>query len=442
MEGLLAGRVAIVTGGGGGLGRGITEAFAAHGARVVVAEIDADRAQATVAAAGSAGGETSAMVLDVGDPGSAARLVAGALERYGRLDIVVNNVGHYLFAGSRFEETTEDQWDALDAVNLRHVLRLTRAALPVLIDQGDGGSIINVSTVEAFRGIPQHPVYSAYKAAVVAFTRSLAVDVGDPRDPGERPRARCHPLRAAALRPVADRRGPGQGAGLGAARAARRAGGHGGRRRVPRLGPRGVRHRHHDPGRRWHARRRRVVPHGAGGSWLDQPAVRRVSDERGPLVRGHRPTAMRAFGAAMMQSVNRRLWSVALAIVVPLTVAAVLPACSDGGSGGERSVVEGATATASTGTTERAIHQRAVHLRAVHLRRSGTHHRRPFDRSPPAGRTHQPAADEAGPAHHRRDLSQVGGGVGPRRGVRPEHDLPPHGDGVRQGRNAAGHHPR
>ena len=108
MEGLLAGRVAIVTGGGGGLGRGITEAFAAHGARVVVAEIDADRAQATVAAAGSAGGETSAMVLDVGDPGSATRLVAGALERYGRLDIVVNNVGHYLFAGSRFEETTED----------------------------------------------------------------------------------------------------------------------------------------------------------------------------------------------------------------------------------------------------------------------------------------------------------------------------------------------
>ena len=122
-----------------------------------------------------------------------------------------------------------------------------------------------------------------------------------------------------------------------------------GRRRVPRLGPRGVRHRHHDPGRRWHARRRRVVPHGPGGSWLDQPAVRRA--EQRPAAAG--PSTNRDSGIRCCDdaSVNRRLWSVALAIVVPLTVAAVLPACSDGGSGGEQSVVEGATATASTGTT-------------------------------------------------------------------------------------------
>jgi len=92
--------------------------------------------------------------------------------------VLVNNVGHFVRAGKPFVDTTEDEWRDLHAVNFEHVLRVTHAALPAMIEQGDGGSIINLTTVEAFRGIPQHPVYAAYKAAVTQFGKSLALDVG------------------------------------------------------------------------------------------------------------------------------------------------------------------------------------------------------------------------------------------------------------------------
>lgn len=92
-------------------------------------------------------------------------------------DVLVNNVGHFQPSRSRFTKTTEEDWDALYAVNLEHVLRLTQALLPGMIERGRG-SIVNVSTVESLRGIPAHAVYSAFNAGVNAFTRSLAVEVG------------------------------------------------------------------------------------------------------------------------------------------------------------------------------------------------------------------------------------------------------------------------
>ncbi|MEP6624246.1 MAG: SDR family oxidoreductase [Acidimicrobiia bacterium] len=137
---LLAGQVAVVTGGGGGIGRAIAERFAAEGARVVVAEIDPARARA--------------------------------------VDVLVNNVGHYLVAGNDFLGHGPDAWDDLYATNLRHVLLCTRAFVDGMVDRGRG-SIVNVSSVEGFRAIPNRPVYSAFKAAVTGFTRSLAVDLGN-----------------------------------------------------------------------------------------------------------------------------------------------------------------------------------------------------------------------------------------------------------------------
>jgi NAD(P)-dependent dehydrogenase (short-subunit alcohol dehydrogenase family) len=104
--------------------------------------------------------------------------VGHTLDTYGQVDILVNNVGHYLFAGKPFHQSTEEEWDALYQVNLLHVLRMTRAVLPPMIERGAGGSIVNVSTVEAFRGIPHQAVYGAFKAAVAHFTTSLAVEVG------------------------------------------------------------------------------------------------------------------------------------------------------------------------------------------------------------------------------------------------------------------------
>ncbi len=176
---LLTGKVAVVTGGGGGIGRGISETFAAQGAKVVVAEIDADRAAGTVAAIRAEGCDALAQVVDVRERDQVDALARATLGEYGRVDVLVNNVGHYLYRGTPFLDTDEEQWKALYDVNLRHMFLCTRALAPNMIEQGDGGSIINVSTVEAFRGMPMMAVYSAFKAGVTQFTKSLALELGN-----------------------------------------------------------------------------------------------------------------------------------------------------------------------------------------------------------------------------------------------------------------------
>lgn len=174
---LLTGRTAVVTGGGGGIGEGVSRALAAHGARVVIGELDRDRGLATADRIVAAGGDARAVVVDVRDPDAPAALLATAVVAGGGVDVLVNNVGHFVTPGDGFLETDDDDWDAIVATNLTHVLRMTRAALPSMIQRG-GGSIVNLTTVEAHRGIPHHPVYGAAKAAVAHFTTSLAVDVG------------------------------------------------------------------------------------------------------------------------------------------------------------------------------------------------------------------------------------------------------------------------
>ena len=163
---LLEGRRAVVTGGGGGIGLGVVELFREHGAHVVAAEVDAERA---------AGCPADVVVrCDVTTRAGVAELADAA----GEVDVLVNNVGHFLFTRHDFADSTEEEWQALYDVNLLHVLRCTRAFLPRMLASGRGGAIVSVSTVEAFRGIPQHSVYSAFKAGITAFTRSLALEVG------------------------------------------------------------------------------------------------------------------------------------------------------------------------------------------------------------------------------------------------------------------------
>ncbi len=169
------GRVALVTGGGGGIGRGIAEAFARLGARVVVAEIDRARAEVV---RGTLGPDAFVSVTDVRETAQVDALLAEVGQRYGRLDILVNNVGDFLGIVKSLEECTDGDFDALYAINLRHLFLVTRAALPLMKKAGPGGSIINISTIEAFRGIPKGIVYSAFKAGVSGFTRSLALDLG------------------------------------------------------------------------------------------------------------------------------------------------------------------------------------------------------------------------------------------------------------------------
>ena len=174
---LLAGRTALVTGGGAGIGRGICEAFARHGAAVCVADVDGGSADEVARSLREQGATAVAVSADVRQADDVAAMVAAAVHELGGLDVVVNNVGHFVFPAVPFEESTEEQWDELYATNLAHVFRVSRAALPHLIDRGRGGSIINLSTVEAFRGIPGHPVYAAFKAGVTQFTKSLALQV-------------------------------------------------------------------------------------------------------------------------------------------------------------------------------------------------------------------------------------------------------------------------
>ena len=174
-DGLLAGKVAVVTGGGGGIGAGVSRRFAAEGAHVVLADVDADRAAATGREIRDAGGAATDVVLDVREPDAVRALVAAATAVDGRIDVLVNNVGHYGRGRRSFHEQSRDEWTDLYRVNLEHVFLCTQAVLPAMVAQ-HRGAIVNLSTIEAFRGIPTRAVYSAFKAGVTGFTKSLALE--------------------------------------------------------------------------------------------------------------------------------------------------------------------------------------------------------------------------------------------------------------------------
>jgi len=159
---LLAGRVAVVTGGGGGIGAATAQLFAEHGARVIIADIDSERAQQTADEITTTGGSAVDFVTDVRDADQVAGLARSVLERYGRVDVLVNNVGHWLRHPGDFVDTDPQLWDELYRINLHHVFLVTHAFLPAMIDR-HAGAIVNVSSVEGLRGYPEDPVYAAFK---------------------------------------------------------------------------------------------------------------------------------------------------------------------------------------------------------------------------------------------------------------------------------------
>jgi NAD(P)-dependent dehydrogenase (short-subunit alcohol dehydrogenase family) len=170
----LDGKVALVTGAGMGIGAASAQALAREGARVLVAEIDDAAGAATVAAIADAGGEARFVPTDVRAMADAERATRAAVEAWGRLDILVNNAGRGI--QGVVDEIDEAGWNEVISTNLTSVWRFMRCAVPVMRRQG-GGSIVNVSSVQALRGFHGWAAYAAAKGGIEALTRQSAVDL-------------------------------------------------------------------------------------------------------------------------------------------------------------------------------------------------------------------------------------------------------------------------
>jgi 3-oxoacyl-[acyl-carrier protein] reductase len=178
MEITLKDKIALVTGGGAGIGRAIADAFGDLGATVVVAEIDPARVEATKKALDAKGVKNLVLRADVRNTAEVKTVMARIASDFGRLNVLVNNVGDSLKMRGEFADSTEEGWDQLYDINLRHVMLVSLHAIPLLRKGGTGGSIINISSIEGVRGLPLGAVYAAFKAGVVNFTRSLACELG------------------------------------------------------------------------------------------------------------------------------------------------------------------------------------------------------------------------------------------------------------------------
>jgi NAD(P)-dependent dehydrogenase (short-subunit alcohol dehydrogenase family) len=170
------GRVAVVTGAGGSIGAETATQLASEGARVLVADVDADAAARTVERIKTRGGTAAAAAADVSDAEQVRALVASALERFGQLDVMVNNAGISHPDDGSVVDTTDEIWERTLAVNLRGVYLGCRYAVPAMVD-GGGGAIVNVASFVALMGAATPQIaYTASKGAVLALTREVAVE--------------------------------------------------------------------------------------------------------------------------------------------------------------------------------------------------------------------------------------------------------------------------
>jgi Dehydrogenases with different specificities (related to short-chain alcohol dehydrogenases) len=171
-------KVAIITGAGGGMGRVAAQLFAAEGARIVVAEFSEAAGRETVQLVQDAGGTATFVKADVSAEADAKAMVDHAVATYGRVDVLYNNAGIMPEADHSVIDTSVEDWDRVMAVNVRGVFLGCKYAIPVMVAQGSG-SVINISSFVALMGCsnPQD-AYTASKGAVLALTKSLAVQFG------------------------------------------------------------------------------------------------------------------------------------------------------------------------------------------------------------------------------------------------------------------------
>ena len=179
MTGRLEGKVALITGAGSGMGREACVVFASEGARVAAVDVEAGPLSETEAMVGESGGEIASFVADVGMEQQVRDAVDGAVERFGRLDVLYNNAGVlWRDRDTSVLDTDEETWDRVFAINLKGMVWVCKYGIPHLVAAG-GGAIVNIGSTSALLGdtIPQD-AYTASKGAVISLTRNLAVQFG------------------------------------------------------------------------------------------------------------------------------------------------------------------------------------------------------------------------------------------------------------------------
>lgn len=167
----LGNKVAVITGSGAGMGEGIARLFASEGARVVVSDRDESAAQSVAASIVADGGEAIAVRADVGIEQECRALIDRTVEHYGRIDILVNNVG--LSRRGTIETTSVDDWEIVFRVNVRSAFVCMQQAVKYMKEQG-GGAIVNIGSVNAYIGEPKLMAYSASKGALQTLSRNTA----------------------------------------------------------------------------------------------------------------------------------------------------------------------------------------------------------------------------------------------------------------------------
>ncbi len=170
----LQGKVAIVTGGGSGMGRAIALAYCKHGAKVAVADINLEAATETVSQVSAAGGECFAVQVDVTRKAQTLEMAAAVLQRFGRIDVLVNNAGSRCLKS--FLDHTEEDWHRMIDINLSGHFFCAQAVVPTMLANGKG-KIINLASIAAHTGRPDRVAYCAAKAGVMGLTRAMAMDL-------------------------------------------------------------------------------------------------------------------------------------------------------------------------------------------------------------------------------------------------------------------------
>lgn len=179
MPGMLEGKSALITGGGGGIGRATALAFAREGARLAIADFNEQAAQETVAQVNAAGGQAMTLTGDVTDSATVQAMIRAVVAAYGRVDCAFNNAGIAGFqvdaGGKRTHEWADESFDRMIGVNLKGVWLCMKHELPQMMAQG-GGTIVNTGSIAGLIGLPTSSAYVAAKHGVLGLTKTAALE--------------------------------------------------------------------------------------------------------------------------------------------------------------------------------------------------------------------------------------------------------------------------